>query len=451
MAISALLASNVALQALCLKNLAVNPSWDFGVIMKAAGDISSGHTIGYWKYFQEYPYNLYAAVYVGAFKTLFSGYSAAPYLLNMLSVTASITGACLLAYRLYGHRASVLAAFLCLAVTPFYLNVPIVYTDTLSMPFVIWTVYVWTYIPAGKEKPVLYCLILGALSSLGFLIKQIAAIGLVAFAVDYIFAGKDYSFKTFPSKKHSLKKLSHVAPLAASVAVFAIIFYSNTLYLDYMGFTNRTAVYNKFPYTHWLMMGMNKSYSEGGTSYGYGGFSAEDLKFTRLFMYTPSMKEANIAVIRARLNRFGMTGYAKFLLKKAEWTWTDGAYFVPTKLARRPLKQTTLHKIVLVSNGKMNTLFRIYSQFVQTILLSMILTGCISALLKGKGGAFRLMALMCLGLMAFLLFWETRSRYLIFMLPVFVVMTVQGLLIAFKGLDRAAAYMLRSIRGSRRS
>jgi hypothetical protein len=193
------------------------------------------------------------------------------------------------------------------------------------------------------------------------------------------------------------------------------------------------------------MMGMNKNYSEGGTSYGYGGFSAEDLKFTRLFSTTSAMKEANIAVIRARLNRFGMTGYAKFLLKKAEWTWTDGAYFIPAKLARYPLKQTALHKIVLSSNGKMNTLFRIFAQFMQTIMLSMILTGCISSLLKGNGGAFRLMALMCLGLMVFLLFWEARSRYLIFMLPVFVVMTVHGLLIAFKWLDRAVAYMLRKI------
>lgn len=445
--ISALLATNVALQVLCLMNLTVNPSWDFGVIMKAAGDISSGHTIGYWKYFQEYPYNLYSAVYIAAFKTLFSGYAAAPYLLNMLSVTASIAGACLLAYRLYGHRAAVLAAFFCLAFTPFYLNIPIVYTDTLSMPFVIWTVYAWTYIPAGKGKPVLlYGFILGALSAVGFLIKQIAAIGLIAFTVDFILSEKEYNVRTLSSKKHLLNKLSHTAPLAVSVASFALVFYSSTLYLGYMGFGNRTAVYNKFPYTHWLMMGMNKSYSEGGTSYGYGGFSAEDLKFTRLFRTTSAMKEANIAVIRARLNRYGVPGYAKFLLKKAEWTWTDGAYFVPAKLARYPLKRTALHKIVLSSNGKMNTLFRIFAQFTQTLMLSMILTGCISALLKGTGGAFRLMALMSLGLMVFLLFWEARSRYLIFMLPVFVVMTVQGFLIAFKGLDRIVAYIRRIIR-----
>ena len=440
--ISALLASNVILQALCLNNLAVVPSWDFGVIMNAAGDISSGHTIGYWKYFQEYPYNLYAAVYVGAFKTLLFGHAAAPYLLNMLSVTASITGACLLAYRLYGRRAAVLAAFLCLAVTPFYLNIPIVYTDTLSMPFVIWTVYIWTYICAGKGKPILYCLLLGTLSALGFLIKQIAAIGFVAFIVDLIFNWKEYFKHPLPAGNTIQKKLSAVFPVGASVLAFVIIVYSNTFYLNYMGFNGGTkAVYNAFPYTHWLMMGMNKSYSEDGTSYGYGGFSSQDLKFTRLFTTTSAMKEANIAVMKARLNRFGMMGYVKFLLKKAEWTWTDGAYYVPAKLARYPVKRTVFHKIVLTSTGKMNTLFRIFSQFVQTIILSMIMTGSIAALTKRADDAFRLMVLMCLGLMVFLLFWETRSRYLIFMLPVFVVMTVHGLLIAFGGLDRAAAYL----------
>ena len=441
--ISALLASNVILQALCLNNLAVAPSWDFGVIMNAAGDISAGHTIRYWKYFQEYPYNLYPAVYVGAFKTLLFGHAAAPYLLNILSVTASITGACLLTQRLYSRRAAVLAAFLCLAVTPFYLNIPIVYTDTLSMPFVIWTVYVWTYIRTGKGKPILYCFILGMLSALGFLIKQIAAIGFVAFVVDFMFCRKEYHTKTLTDKKTLLEKLSAVLPLAASISAFVIILYSNTLCLGYMRFSNRVVVYDKLPYTHWLMMGMNTNYEEGGTSYGYGGFSAEDLKFTRLFTTTTAMKEANTAVMKTRLYRFGVIGYAKFLLKKAEWTWTDGAYFVPTKLARHPVKRTVFHKIVLTSTGKMNTLFRIFSQFVQTIILSMILTGCIAALLKRTNDAFRLMVLMCLGLMVFLLFWETRSRYLIFMLPVFVVMTVHGLLIAFSGLDRAAAYLRR--------
>ena len=443
--ISSLLALNVSLQALCLHNLAVKPSWDFAVIMNAANDISAGHAVGYWKYFQEYPYNLFTAVYVGAFKTLFLRNTSAPYLLNMLSVTSSIAGVCLLAYRLYGRRAAVLAALFCLAVTPFFLEIPIVYTDTLSMPFVIWTLYIWTYVRNTKMKTVRYCVLLGIFSALGFLIKQIAAIGLVAFAVDFIFCGKEYFKGMNPAGKFMFRKLSKALPLAASVSAFALFVYSTLAYLGYAGFNNKPQVYEKLPYTHWLMMGINTNYSEGGTSYGYGGFSSEDLKFTRLFTTASAMKEANLAVIRSRLNRFGMIGYAKFLLKKAEWTWADGAYYIPTKLGRYPLRRTVFHKAVLTSSGKMNTLFRAFTQFVQTVILSMILVGCIASLLKKTNDAFRLMALMCLGLMVFLLFWETRSRYLIFMLPVFVVMTVHGLLIAFGVFDRAAAYLRRKI------
>ncbi|HEX2944413.1 MAG TPA: glycosyltransferase family 39 protein [Clostridia bacterium] len=442
--ISVLLALNVTLQAICLYNLVVTPSWDFGVVMNAATNISDGQKISYWKYFLEYPYNLYTAVYIGAFRTFFGGHGLAPYLLNMLSVTVSIIGACLLAFRLYGRRAAVLAALLSLTISPFYLDIPIVYTDTLSMPFVIWTVYVWTYVRTSKRKLLLYCVILGMLSALGFLIKQIAAVGIIAFVVDFVFNGVGYFKGLHTHGNPRFEKFQAIIPVTASVIAFLTVVYANMFYLSNTGFNSRTYGYDKLPFTHWLMMGMNKSYAEGGTSYGYGGFSAEDLKFTRLFITTSSMQQANIGVIKTRLNRFGMVGYAKFLLKKAEWTWTDGTYFIPVKLGRFPLKQNVLHKIILTSNGKMNTLFRSLTQFVQTVILSMILVGCIAALLTRKTDeTFRLMVLMCLGLMVFLLFWETRSRYLIFMLPVFAVMTVHGLLITFNWLDRAAAYLWR--------
>ncbi len=441
---------NTAMQVICIQLLKVKPSWDFGAIMSAADDISAGHAIRNWGYFQEYPFNIYSAVIVGTFKYLAGGSPSAPYTLNVISVTASILGACLLAYRLYGQRAAVLTAFFCLAVTSFYLYSPIVYTDTLSMPFAIWTLVAWSYICTGEKKLILFCIFMGLLSAMGYMIKQIAAIGLVAFAVDFVFDRKKYTI-AYETKKPLFKILTGAVPLAAALLSFFLAVSAIRVYVGAKGFDSRLDDSKSLPFTHWLMMGMNTLPAEGGTSYGYGGFSAMDLKYSRSYGTKAAKMAAETQVMKNRLQVFGIKGYVKFLLKKTEWTWTDGTYFAPVKLSRYPTKITYLHKFVLFSKGKSNRLYLVFSQFIQTVMLTMIFTGCISAL-RRAGRAYRLMSLMCLGLMLFLLFWETRSRYLVFMIPVFVVMTIQGMLVAFEGLDKAASYLngrLKRLKNSR--
>jgi hypothetical protein len=445
-AILMLIITNAALQVLCFIELRVKPSWDFGAVFNAADDISAGRAVRNWGYFQEYPYNLYPAVIIGTFKFLLGGYPSAPYLLNMFCVTASVTGACLLAYRTYGHRAAVLTALFCIAATPLYLYIPIVYTDTLSMPFVIWTVYVWSFIRSGGRKLILYCVLIGLLCAMGYLIRQIAALGLIALVFDFIINWKTYSSAFYQTKKSLLNFLKGVLPLAAAFLTFFLTVSAFKFYVAYKGFDSSIDYNKKMPYTHWLMMGMNTIPSEGGTSTSYGGFSVYDLRFSRTYPTTHAKKFADIAIIKDRLFHFGIGGYAKFLLKKIEWTWTDGTYFVPVKLARYPVKHTFLHRFVLFSDGRANKLYLSFSQFMQTVILSMILFGCISSLKNGLDRTFRFMSLMSLGLMFFLLFWETRSRYLLFMMPVFVVMTAYGITLAFREVDRATAYLHKTLK-----
>lgn len=485
-----LIAVNSALQALCFYYLEVKPSWDFGAIMGASEDIAAGRAISSWKYFEEYPYNLYPAVYIGVFRIILGGWRLAPYILNIFSVTTSIAGACFLAYSIYGQRAAVLTALFCLAVTPLYLYIPIVYTDTLSMPFPIWTACAWAYIHkdktyacnqnvgklrAGKLYPnklhdgeshageshsgklcvdklyaghagrlhdgkryiIIFCSLIGLLSAFGFLIKKVAAIGLVAFVVDYFFNREEYSILFRNTKNTLTKAISRAVPLAVTLFVFTATVYSAKACLEHIGYGGMLHSDRELPYAHWLMMGMNNTGSEGGGSTGYGGFNVADLRYSRSFMKNELIKQASISIIKERLSQFGIGGYAAFLLKKIEWTWTDGTYYVPVKLGRHPLKRTVLHKFVIFSDSKSSKLFLIFAQMVQAVILSMIFAGCVSSLAKGSDKAFRLMTAMCLGLAFFLLFWETRSRYLVFLIPVFIVMAVKGILTVFRGLDKA--------------
>lgn len=437
-AIAFMIAISMVMQAICLLDLRVNPSWDFGAVMAGAADIAAGRPIRNTFYFQEYPFNLNPTVLIGTFKYLLGGYSPAPYMLNAFAVTSSIAGACITAWRVFSPSASVRTALFCLATTPLYLYVPIVYTDTLSMPFAIWSVYAWSFIRfPGALSARTYGLpasaAIGLLAAAGYLIKPVAAIGLVAFALDYLLCSERYAVRPYVEGKIR-RLLVRMIPLVSAFTVFLIIIFSFRAYIDFKGFNSRLQLNKSIPYTHWLLMGMNKPVADGGTSYGYGGFSNEDLKFTRSFKTLKEREAAEMGRIRQRLEKFGLEGYTSFLLKKVEWTWTDGTYYSSVKLGRFPRKLSMLHKFVLPNKGKSNRLFLAFTQLTQGILLFLLFTGAIFSLRSKGGSSYRLLLLMCLGLMVFLAFWETRSRYLTFMIPIFIVMAAAASGWVFNGM-----------------
>lgn len=440
-AIVFMIAINAVMQAICILDLRVSPSWDFGAVMAGASDIAAGRPIKNIFYFQEYPFNLNPTVVIGTFKYLLGAYRPAPYGLNILAITSSIAGACLTAWRVFSPTVAVRTAFFCLAATPLYLYAPIVYTDTLSMPFAIWSVYAWSFIRfPGPLSSRMYglpaCAALGLLAGAGYLIKPVAAIGLLAFALDYFMCCRRYGGIRPRVAGGARRLLVSAAPLVSAFAVFVIIIFSFRAYVDYKGFGSRLDRNRSIPYTHWLLMGMNKPIIEGGTSYGYGGFSNEDLKLTRSFKIHKDKEKAEIVKIRQRFEEFGLEGYASFLLKKVEWTWTDGTYYSPVKLGRFPLKLNVLHKFVLPNKGKSNRLFLGFTQLTQGILLFLVFSGALLSIRRGEGSAYRFMLATCLGLMLFLVFWETRSRYLTFMIPVLVLMAAAALDNVFRALGK---------------
>ena len=436
-----MIAINVVMQAICLIDLRVRPSWDFGAIMEAASDIAAGRPIRNVFYFQEYPFNLNPTVIIGLFKHLMGGYAPAPYILNILAVTSSIIGACVTAWRVFSPAVSVRTAFFCLAATPLYLYAPIVYTDTLSMPFAIWSVYAWSFIRfpgaiSSKTYGLPACAAVGLLAGAGYLVKPVAAIGLAAFALDYFMCSGSYN-SIRPHIEGRIRRFSiQMIPLVSAIAVFLIIIFSFRAYIDFKGYNSRLELNKSIPYTHWLLMGMNKPVVEGGTSYGYGGFSNEDLKFTRSYNTLEDRKVAEMARIMQRLEAFGVEGYASFLLKKIEWTWTDGTYFSSVKLGRYPAKLSFLHKFVLPNKGKSNRLFLAFAQLTQGILLFLIFSGSVFSIRHRGGSNYRFLLLMCLGLMLFLAFWETRSRYLTFMIPIFIIMAAAAAERVFMRMDK---------------
>ena len=109
----------------------------------------------------------------------------------------------------------------------------------------------------------------------------------------------------------------------------------------------------EFPLTHWVMLGLNKPESEGGTSIGYGAYSQEDADYTTIQPSYQDKVNANKIVIKQRLKDFGVKGYIEFLFKKFKYVWNDGSYYVLTTIGWDTINQNSmLYRVVLgdVSN-----------------------------------------------------------------------------------------------------
>ena len=138
----------------------------------------------------------------------------------------------------------------------------------------------------------------------------------------------------------------------------------------------------------------------------------------------------------------------KHLEDKIQFTWGDGVYFAPEKLKREPVKESALHSWVLYDGRDYQKTY-MYCSAVQLLLLAGILLSVLRNFLeKGRVREVQAMQLAVFGLFLFLLIWETRSRYLVNFVPVFLLLGMDGMqglyrLIRGKRLTAAVLQVLR--------
>lgn len=171
-----------------------------------------------------------------------------------------------------------------------------------------------------------------------------------------------------------------------------------------------------FPPTHWIMMGM----------VGNGWYNDDDVLFSDGIYNDKGKKavaEANLQVIKERLNDYGLRGYIKFINHKLMVTWTDGTYFAPEKLRRTPVKDTKMYPYIVGENNK----YYVYiSQVMNIILFVGIILSAIKNF-KSKINIYSLSYIALFGTILFLMIWETRSRYIVLMLPIMILCCIDGL------------------------
>lgn len=413
---------------LTLLNFRVTPSWDFGDVLNGAYDIANKRPFGYGTYFEIYPHNLNPAIFIGLFiRLLGTGYWS-PYIMNTIFIMISVIISYILARKILGSKLSTLVPIIFIFTTPIYLYSPIVYTDTLSLPFPVLSVLLWVMARDKKANTLTkyysFFALIGLSSAIGYLFKPLAAVGLIAAIIEAIL------FNKYFEKEKSRAKLSFIFTRKVIPVLVALFIFGGTIgafnfYKSISGYSYGIPSEKTFPLSHWFMLGTNKPFSEGGTSYGYGGFSHEDMFFTKALPSEELKKSETMRVFKQRILDMGPNGYVKFLLKKIEYTWDDGTFYVLIKLGRFPLKDEP--NFIMGGTGVSNKPYIIEAQLTHAVILLLMLILFIGSLFIRTKSICRMPSSMCLGVMIFLLFWETRSRYLVTLIPLFNILAVCGI------------------------
>lgn len=391
--------------------LRFTPTFDFDAIYGGAIQwLREGSFPDYYDYYGYFPNNL------GGMMTLHGVFSVAAFfgvtdhfavgtVFNALLITASGVLISLVCAKLAGRTAGCMALAVFAMHLPFWVMGAAFYTDSLSLPFPILFYYLYL---CGKEqtqpkRKTLYIIGMAVILAVGCLIKFTVLIVLVAVLMEVL----------LHRRWKEAARIAGAAVLAVALAFGAMNSYIYTQHMD-----KARSDELKTPYLHWVMMGMQ----------GDGAYDPEDYEYTRSFP-AQEREAACLDRIRERLGELKFSGFSQLLLRKAAVSLGDGTLAVSDFLDDGPVQEHWLHQYVLYSGEHYTQYQHMTTGFLLALYVLMILgtvpRGARAATLENGGALAPRMAV--LGILAFLLLWETSGRYVTNFIPLFHVCAVLGL------------------------
>ncbi len=395
------------IQYFLFQELKVNPTWDFGVLYNNALSYVRHEAIGYIEYFEYCPNNILIYLfYILVLKVsqFIPGIGALNLLgiLNILFIELSCYFTYLIAKKIYNERIAVTVLFVLLFLSPLFLYNPIIYTDTTTLFIPVFLIYLFLREQEAEGKAKFFYLVLFAfMAYVGYKLKMSCFIMVIALLLHFF----------LNSKWKDLGKYF----VTLGIVFISCTFLFQAFILNNSKFHFQDNGVGNLPFTHYVMMGLEDNSRDYPNRMTYGGYVEEDVNFTKSI---PSDQRAskNIEEIKRRLSTYTPFEYIQYLGKKIANTWGDGTYFAPIKLSRSPLKTSYLHEFVLPSGSYFNVYLNI-SQAIQFALLFLLL---ISVWLQRNDRSKTYLYTSIFGLFLFLLIWETRSRYIVNYIPIFV-------------------------------
>ena len=393
----------------------VEPAWDFGRVYHGALEITTAGRIQIDAvYFLESNNNFFLALALAPVFLAGSLAGLSPLtsgiLLNLAAIDLSVLLLWALTRRHFGPRSALAAGLAACGCAGLWLYGPIFYTDTLSMPFVCLGLFLcseWARSPRGR---LWLLLAVGVCGFFAYRIKPTALIPFVALLLWWLLSGA-------PRPRQVL----------AGGALFAACMLAWQVWLPVNPILDMTDLDRyRLPPLHYVMMGLKNP----------GGYDEADHMASRALPDAAARTAWAEEQIAARLQAYGPAGLLDHVRRKLAYTWADGTYFGSYKLAIDPIQPGALQSWVSF-DGTHWPIFRCLANAQQLFLC---VCAAAAAILCARRRTLDGLSWVCLtsllGVGLFLLVWETRSRYLINLLPLLLLMATRGFCAMAAALDR---------------
>lgn len=346
-------------------------------------------------YFYTYPNNrllviVLSALYRAEYVLTGSMTDLLPKLVNAVGLNLSYLFLYLTARTLGGKRTAIRCALYGLLVTPLISYVSYFYTDAMTMPLLMGSVYcfvLWAKSADQSAEALKQCAILTGsvlLLAIAYEMKGSAGLLLPVYCLYFLFHGRLGDLRSV------LRRLLLTA-FTAGIFCAAVHLIGRGMF-SYLELDPVLENKYQFPFIHWVMMSAS----------GSGGYRSADYDFTEAHIGYANKTHADFLRLMVKLKNQG-AGFITHLFRKMQFTWTDGTY-----MAAHYNRQSALF-----TSGIFATLACIS----HLALLFLMVASAIRAFLNPGKCSGRLFRTAVAVLALFLLVWETKSRYLVLYLP----------------------------------
>lgn len=401
--------------------IAFASGWDAGEVSWQAGLVAAGESKLDNSYFSHYPNNV-LITFLYSFAYRFMGLFG----LRMYGAVIIIIFQCALSalagYLLYQVSQKMFCSYriaffiwmvyaLWIGFMPWY---TVTYSDPVGIIFPIAIVWIYQWMENNKavwKKSML----IGGLSFFGFQIKPTILILYIAILIIVI-------LRLIKNEERDVR----LRQLGGLIVAFFVVFgvYQKIDLAKCMGFELNKE--RELTVTHFAMMGLSEKTN--------GVYDKDEVEYSLSFHNKMKRQEANVKMIKQRLEEYGFLGMVNHLAKKTLTNYNDGTFawgkegnFFQEEIEKREEVFSEVLKNLYYNNGEKRTFLNTYMQFFHI----MILLGVFMNLLyvsnkKNLSDLFMLMILSLVGIFLFVSMFEARARYLYVYAPLYILIGMQG-------------------------
>jgi len=395
--------------------------WDAGVVAGMAQRLHGGQTLTTYQagYLSRYPNNLPLLVVDRACERVAALVGATPgqvfVLLNGVGLAATLLATAWLVRMLRGPRAALVAQGLVLALVGLSPWMTVPYTDLLAMPLVV--AGTACVVAAGRTSDRRRLLVLASVSALCLLlayeVKSTPVVSAVAVVLVVVLA-------SLGGRRHPAGRRAVLVALASGLTVLVLGALLARPALPAMAGVPAGSIDRSRTATTpwWVYMATTQHPVDGRMR--YGGYDPEIVRATNR-MDGEQAGQWALPRLEHRLQALGAPGYARFLAAKAAWNWGDGMFWAWGEghdAAEHPLARGRAASFVQTWNRPDGAAWVWRTSMTQALWLALLLVAALRLLRAPWRPGTGLLVLSILGIAAFTLVFQGRSRYLLVYVPV---------------------------------